>query len=148
MSRLATPSLSRVRVPNLGFVWRIILTSPFTHLPAPTRKLILLRSELEIVELHRQLCDAYADVPCPAFPIRPSASPIAERISSTHHPFLRLASRTYSATRTQNSSQSSVTITTDTLGRVPVELSASENMTKMALAWYLTALSNDPFFRQ
>ena len=37
-------------------------------------------------------------------------------------------------------------ISADAYGQVPVEVSASENTTNMALAWYLTALSNDPFF--
>ena len=39
-------------------------------------------------------------------------------------------------------------MSTGTCGQVPVEVSTSKNTTNMALAWYLTALSNDHFFRQ
>jgi hypothetical protein len=41
-----------------------------------------------------------------------------------------------------------ITITHGAHIQVPVEKSVSANTTNIALAWYLTALSNDPVFRR
>jgi hypothetical protein len=111
---------------------------------------MLSRSESEIVELHHLVSGAYPGVPCPAFPIRSSAlAQPAQQTPTTQHLTLRLASLSDDTLGGRNNSHSSesVMISAGAYGQVPVEVSASENTTNMALAWYLTALSNDPFFR-
>ena len=111
---------------------------------------MLSRSESEIVELHHQLCGAYPSVPCPAFPIRPSVlAQSTEQTPTTQHPTLCLASLSGDSSGSPGNSQSSesVAISACAQGQVPIEVSPSENTTNMALEWYLTALSNDPFFR-
>lgn len=111
---------------------------------------MLSRSESEILELYHQLCDAYPGVPRPAFPIRSSSLPQpAQQIPATQHPILRLASPPGDSSGSRSNSQSSESfaISAGAHGQVPVEVSPSENTTNMALAWYLTTLSNDPFFR-
>ena len=113
---------------------------------------MLSRSESEIVELHHQVSGAYPGVPCPAFPIRSSAlAQPAQQAPTTQHPTLRLASPSLSGDilggRNNSHNSESVMISAGAYGQVPVEVSASENTTNMALAWYLTVLSNDPFFR-
>lgn len=110
------------------------------------------RSESEIVELHRQLCDAYPSVPRPAFPIYSSAlAQSTQQTPTTQDPILRLASLSGDSSGSPSNSQSSESVAISARarahGQVPAEVSPSENTTNMALEWYLTALSNDPFFR-
>jgi hypothetical protein len=111
---------------------------------------MLSRSESEILELYHQLCDAYPGVPRPAFPIRSSSlSQPTQQTPTTEHPILPLVSPPGDSSGSRRNSQSSesVAISTGVFGQVPVEVSPSENTTNTALAWYLTTLSNDPFFR-
>lgn len=108
---------------------------------------MLSRSESEILELYHQLCDAYPCVPRPAFPIRSSA--LSQQSPTTQHPIQRFASPPGDSSGSRRNSQNSesVAISPGAHGQVPVEVSPSENTTNTALAWYLTTLSNDPFFR-
>ena len=126
----------------------MLTVSAFLPLSAHTRNLTLGRSAREIIELHRQLRDAYPAVPRPAFPIR-SASVRPESQSTTTQP--TFPQHTTPAGRREGGIRSnarrSVTINHVDI-QVPVEKSVSANTTNMALAWYLTALSNDPVFRQ
>jgi len=110
---------------------------------------MLSRSESEILELYHQLCDAYPGVPRPAFPIRSSAlAQPAQQTLPTQHLILHLASPGGSSgSRSNSQSSESVAISVGAHGHAPVDVSPAENTTNTALAWYLTTLSNDPFFR-
>jgi serum/glucocorticoid-regulated kinase 2 len=134
-----------------GFLWRDELTASLSlHLlPAHTRHLTLIRTAREVIELHRQLLDAYPAIPHPAFPIQSStlAEP-TKQIPTMQRTRPCLISPPNRSEQTHSNDPRAVTINHEPHVKVTIEEPVSVNSTSMALAWYLAALSNDPVFCQ